>query len=119
MGKLSELLRQLFQSGVESAASGFRMDIAYRMILLGAIVSVVGVFFVVIQGAIGTLNFFTNDWLDIAMSWFVPYQTPICLAALATARIARAVLDYHLMLIYGGMSAGSSPGSKGTLGGGP
>ncbi|MBN3560537.1 DUF5455 family protein [Aliamphritea spongicola] len=115
MNRLSELLRNLFEAGFSSAASAHRMDIAYKMMLIAAIITGVSTFFVVVQGAIGTLNFFTNDYLDIAMSWFVPAQAPICIAALITARIARSVLDYHLMLIYGGMFVSPPSNASGFL----
>ena len=65
MGKLAELLRQLFNSRIQAAKSGLGTNVAHRTVIIGAIVSAVGVFYVVVNGAIGTLNFLTNDWLDI------------------------------------------------------
>lgn len=106
MGKLSELLRQLFEWRMKSAKANAAADAGYRTIIIAAIVSAVGVFYVVVNGAIGTLNFITNDWLDIAMSWFVPAQTPICIAALITARVGRSILDYHLEILKAATTAG-------------
>jgi hypothetical protein len=99
MGKIGELIRQLFVNSMEGAAGAFGLDASYRIFILGVIAAAFAVFYSVIAGVISGFSFYVNDDLERAMSWFVPPETSACIAALIAARIARSVLDYHLLLI--------------------
>jgi hypothetical protein len=117
MGKLGELLRQLFVNGLEGAGGAFGLDVSYRIFIIGLIVASFSVAYASVAGLISAFNFVVNDELSRAMSWFVPVESITCIAALISAKIARAVLDYHLLIIMAGGQLNSPVSGTGRIGG--
>lgn len=99
MPLLAAWIGSLISSIAGFFAAWMSKQIAIRIAVIAALVAFTTTFVTAIRGILAALSYATPPQLSMALSWIVPTNVDVCLAAWASAAALRWAYDWNTKII--------------------